>query len=260
VSTQEEVIGGRVNRVVRVGSTVRRRTGAWTPAVHALFEHLAAIGFAGAPRALGIDEAGREILDYLPGDVPSFPWPEQSDEGLAAVGRLVRRYHDATTGFVPPEGATWYLPPVEPVEVICHGDLAPDNCVFRDGAAVALIDFDVAHPGPRVWDLGYAACCFVPLRPPIEEEPAEFLHRQGRRLGILCDGYGLEGPDRAAVVDNASARLSHLADHIEEQAALGQEAFVASLAAGHPAMLRASAGYIDRNGAALKAAVSGSSQ
>ncbi|WP_405867085.1 phosphotransferase [Streptomyces sp. NBC_01515] len=40
-----------------------------------------------------------------------------------------------------------------PVEVICHGDFAPYNCVFTGEGAVGLIDFDAARPGPRAWDL-----------------------------------------------------------------------------------------------------------
>jgi len=47
-----------------------------------------------------------------------------------------------------------------PAEVICHGDVAPYNCVFRDGRPVAFIDFDTAHPGVRIWDLAYAAYRF----------------------------------------------------------------------------------------------------
>ncbi|MFJ9374801.1 phosphotransferase [Streptomyces sp. NPDC101455] len=42
-----------------------------------------------------------------------------------------------------------------PVEVICHGDFAPDNCVFTGEGAVGIVDFDAARPGPgpRAWDL-----------------------------------------------------------------------------------------------------------
>jgi hypothetical protein len=43
---EEPLTGGFVNKVVRVGSTVRRTTGPWTPGVHALLRHLEAAGFA----------------------------------------------------------------------------------------------------------------------------------------------------------------------------------------------------------------------
>ena len=90
--------GGNMSTgVVRVGDTVRRPSGPWTPAVHALLTHLHDVGFHGAPRPLGIDDRGREILTYLPGVVP---WPGNFhllDDGrkLRDVARLIREFHDA---------------------------------------------------------------------------------------------------------------------------------------------------------------------
>jgi hypothetical protein len=58
--------GGRITQgVVRVGNTVRRPTGPHTPFVHSLLRHLEEVGFDGAPRVLGIDEQGREILTFI---------------------------------------------------------------------------------------------------------------------------------------------------------------------------------------------------
>ena len=48
-------MGGLISTVTRVGDTVRRGTGPWTPAVHALLRHLEGVGFDGAPMVLGID-------------------------------------------------------------------------------------------------------------------------------------------------------------------------------------------------------------
>ena len=63
--TEQPLTGGFVNKVARVGDTVRRPTGYWTPAVHARLRHLEAVGFSEAPRVLGIDEAHREVLTFL---------------------------------------------------------------------------------------------------------------------------------------------------------------------------------------------------
>src|SRR5437879_2964164 len=58
VDTEERLPGGNLSpRVVRVGATMRRPVGPWTPAVHALLNHLHAVGFDGAPRVLGLDDA-----------------------------------------------------------------------------------------------------------------------------------------------------------------------------------------------------------
>ena len=87
--TETPLGGGNMNSgVVRVGDTVRRPAGPWTPAVHALLAHLHAAGFDGAPRPLGIDEQGREVLTFISGPVV-WPAPVQRAralDGLVADG------------------------------------------------------------------------------------------------------------------------------------------------------------------------------
>lgn len=53
---------------------VRRPTGPWTPAVHALLTHLYEVGFRAAPRPLGIVDQGREVLTFTQGHVV---WPDR---------------------------------------------------------------------------------------------------------------------------------------------------------------------------------------
>src|SRR5678810_1235680 len=63
--------GGRMTRgVVGVGNTIRRPIAGRGPLAHDLLHHLGRRGFNGAPRFLGIDDAGREILSFIPGVVP----------------------------------------------------------------------------------------------------------------------------------------------------------------------------------------------
>ena len=197
-----ELPGRRISgRAVRIGDRVHRRRGPGAEAIHALLDHLQMQGFEGAPRALGFDDKDREVLSFIDGTAgvfrgASLPAYVRSDESLAEVGRLVRRYHDATVSFVAPHNAVWVAQVGHPVggEVVCHNDIGPYNTVFRGGAPVALIDFDDAAPGPREWDLAYAAYRFVPFYPdeicllPVNgwTEPP---NRQ-RRLALLCDGYG----------------------------------------------------------------------
>jgi hypothetical protein len=225
----EEILQGGVNTVVRVGATVRRPVGPWTPTVHALLGHLALRGFAGAPRARGFDERGREVLDFVEGDVLTYPLSPDviSADALRSVGRLLREYHDTTTDFPVPADAVWYIAPREPAEVICHGDFAPHNMLFRAGRAAAVIDFDTAHPGSRVWDFAWTACCFGLF--PDDEITAG----AARRVAVLADAYGLTAADRQALPEAMTARLRHLAGHIWEQAAAGHPGFSRHLAEGH---------------------------
>ena len=94
--------------VVRIGDTVRRPVGRWTPAVHSLLRHLEEVGVEGAPRVLGFDDQNREVLTYLPSE-PAARW---SDEALLGAAQLVRRLHDALADFVPPPGAVWRCPSI----------------------------------------------------------------------------------------------------------------------------------------------------
>lgn len=267
----EQVLQGGVNTVVRVGTTVRRPVGPWTPAVHALLAHLADRGFAGAPRAYGVDEQGREVLDFVEGEVLTYPLPPAavSDEGLASVGRLLREYHDLTLDFVPKAaGAVWYLEPREPVEVLCHGDFAPHNVVFREGRAVAVIDFDTAHPGSRVWDFAWTACCFGLFpdsegdAPDAAEAPdaadaSDALAAPVRRVAVLADAYGLGVRERETLPEVMAERLRHLVAHIREQAAAGHPGFSRHVAEGHDVRYLAAAEGIEAGREMLLAAVAG---
>ncbi|MFF9352716.1 phosphotransferase [Streptomyces sp. NPDC014734] len=254
---EEALAGGGVNHVVRIGSNVRRPVGPWTHTVHALLDHLKAAGFAGAPRVHGFDTEGREILDFLPGDVANYPLPEyvRSDATLQAVAVMLRDYHDATVSFAPAADASWYLPSREPVEVICHGDVAPYNCVFRDGRPVAFIDFDTAHPGPRIWDLAYAAYRFVPLTDPGNADFTLPVEEQARRLRLFADAYRLDDIGRAILAETARDRLGHLVRHMQQQADDGTAAFAEQIAAGHDSLYRTDAAHIARHAALFTTAL-----
>ena len=104
---EEVLAGGNMTAVVRVGDTVRRTAGAWTPTIHAFMRHLRAAGFTTVPEPLGIDDRGREVISLLPGAPATYPMPAfaWSDATLAAVARSLRAFHDASVGFVPPRMA-----------------------------------------------------------------------------------------------------------------------------------------------------------
>jgi hypothetical protein len=229
--------GGNVTAVVRVGDTVRRATGPWSTAVHDLLRHLEAVGFAGAPRFRGLDAQGREILTFLPGEVGRYPLPRYmwADAALVGAARLLRRYHDATVGYVPPADARWQMADPDPArhEVICHNDFAPYNLTFVDEQPVGIIDFDWAGPGPRRWDLAYAAYRFVPVSyaDDVTALGLADLATQAARLRRFCAAYGERDP--LALLPWIEARIARMADIIRTQAAAGHAAFQRQLAEGH---------------------------
>ncbi len=59
--------GDLTEGLVRVGETVRRPRIAESDLVEALLLYLQRCGFDGAPRFLGIDDAGRQVLSFVHG-------------------------------------------------------------------------------------------------------------------------------------------------------------------------------------------------
>jgi len=188
---EEPLLGGRITAgVVRVSETVRRPIGPHSPFVHALLRHLERVGFAGAPRFMGIDEMAREILTYIEGEVPENIAPWFTDQQLVEAAELLRRYHEATTG----SELAWTE------EVVCHNDVSPDNTVLVEGRPVAMIDFDMAAPGPRIRDVSLGAFLWLDMGWD-GREPEE----QRRRLRLWCDAYGLVV--RSSLIDDMKERI-----------------------------------------------------
>jgi hypothetical protein len=246
----EVLVGGTANRghVLRIGDTVRRPQRATTAATRALLDHLADVGFPGAPRFLGLDEQGREVLSFVDGTAVTPPYPAWAltDEALVSVAHLMRDFHEAVSSFDPGPYA-WPSSPPHPFagELVSHNDPNLDNVVFRDGRAVALIDFDLASPGSRVWDVACAARLWAPLRPDGYIDDA----RRGRALArfrLFADSYGVSDTDRARLVSAVRHNHEWSYDIVGTAAANGHPAFSAYWAGG--AMQRAAetrAWYLD---------------
>lgn len=260
MSTQEEELaGGNVSKVVRVGDTVRRSTGPWTPTIHRLLSHVRAKGLLWVPEPLGLDEAGREVLSFIPGDVPhempEWVWTEQV---LTDVARALREWHDATEDFSAPD-AKWGLPPSSPREVICHNDFAPYNCVFSGRRFAGAIDFDFCSPGSRLWDLAYTAYRFVPLMPGPDTDNTVYGEKSPfeatvmtERLKAFLSGYGAvdgtAGFGCSELIRVTIDRLHAIAAWTEDFARDNEVARLAD----HPALYRSHARWLgswsDTNG------------
>ena len=199
ISDAEEVLGGgRVTPgVVRIGETVRRRMLANAEFKHGLLRFLASKGFMGSPEFLGVDEQGREMLRFIPGDVPN-DLAHFEDAQLRSAAQLLRAFHDASSNFAAVKEAG--------MEVACHNDWTPCNTVFVAGTPVAMIDFDTAAPGMRLWDMGYSAFTWLDLGN-TDYTGAE----QIRRLTMFTEAYAHPECRPAAVAVHAVARMTSLA-------------------------------------------------
>ncbi len=207
-----ELRGGVANKgsVVRVGDTVRRPASHYSPAIAALLGHLESVGFPGVPRFLGFDESGREVLSWITGAVPLPPFPPwaMTDRALVSLAHLLRAYHDSVASFSPDVSLRWSSELADPDggDLVCHGDVCPENVVFQGEEAVALLDFDFAAPGRRLWDVVGSLSMWAPLTAaewrgahPVSSHPID-------RAGLFVDEYGLADAERRSFVVTLTQR------------------------------------------------------
>lgn len=237
--------GGFVNTVVRVGDTVRRPASARTEFVSDLLKLLESRGWSGAPRYLGTDGEGREVLSHLDGHVAwEAPQPAavSSDESLAAVTRLVREFHDLTAG----------TPLAGEQEVVCHNDLSPKNTVYQpcrgELRPTAFIDWDLAAPGARVHDIAHVCWQYLGLGPAVTD-----VEEAGRRMRLIVDCYEL--PDRHRLVATILWWQDRCRRGIEAQADAGDAAMARLRDAGAARQVQAALQWVSEHRDALERSV-----
>ncbi|MFF4232468.1 aminoglycoside phosphotransferase family protein [Streptomyces sp. NPDC001820] len=161
---------------------MRRPVGPHSPFVHRLLRHLEVIGSDAAPRLLGTDAKGREILSFQHGEAPTaFRARDWSPAQITAAAQLLRRLHDAIAG-TPIAGGE---------ETACHNVFSPLNVAFVDGLPVSAFDFDQAAPRPRTRDLAYAAWLWL-----LGADIDGHLDCQLALLRTFLDTYGLADEGR----------------------------------------------------------------
>ncbi len=216
--------GGNVGGATRVGSTVRRPVGDWTPAVHGLLGHLRERGLRAVPEVLGHDARGREVLTHLPGHVIDVDTEALSDAQLADVCRWARALHDLTRGADLP--GPWRFPALSDAELVTHGDLAPYNVCFEGDVLTGVFDWDVSCPSTPVLELAHLAWSAVPLFREVDPLDA------ARRLDLMGAAYGgLTGRDILAAVP---VRVQGACDTIRAAIAAGDAQLRNLAALGEP--------------------------
>jgi hypothetical protein len=233
---------------VRIKGDVHRDAGAWTPAVHALLRHLEEVGFGGAPRVLGFDDSGREVLTYVEGDAASLCFPRAllREGGIRSLGRFIRRFHDAAASFAPDADAIYRIGArrLGPDEIVCHGDLGFYNTIWRNDEIVGLIDWDLAEPAPPLRDVALAAMTTVPMHGDRTAARSGFQIPIDRRtrLAAFCAGYG--GITPAEVVEAATEVLSTESERLRVFGAEGRQPWASFLGRGQLKMFELVAAWI----------------
>ena len=254
IEIPEDLQGGST-KVTKMGSRVLRARHQGSTNVEWLLTVLERRGFRYSPRFVGLSDDGRQILEFMEGWAGNYPLPAalRSDDALISAARALRLLHEVTSDLATEVLDGWMLEAVEPYEVICHGDFAPYNCVFDESRLVGIIDFDTAHPGPRIRDIAYAIYRFAPLTAPENAAGFGSLAEQARRARLFCDEYG--EVNRSEIIEAVCRRLLDLVSYMRSQAAQGDAAFQSHLDGGHDTVYLHDVHYLRANAAALTRAL-----
>lgn len=225
-------VNARFRPVELSAETVTRPAGRHTRTVQSFLRHLRDQGLDCVPEPLSLNEE-TEVLRYIDGESGGDGWKNQhAEQGLRSAARLLRRIHDASADWVPPRDAVFNAPPTAAGgDVFVHGDPGPWNFVWRDGEAVALLDWDFLHRAPRLDDVAYALLWFAPMRD--DESTLEWHHfpevpDRRARIHAFLDAYGMPADfDVAdAVIQRRQATIEHVR-HLADQGTEPQRTWVA---------------------------------
>jgi hypothetical protein len=225
-----------LNNVQIKGDVVTRPIAPWSSSVHQFLRHLAQQGELVTPEVIGSDESF-EYLTYVQGETTNYPLVGDyaSLEALVSCASLQRKLHDSSVEFLKShslEGTSWMLPTREPVEVICHSDLAPYNLAFKGAKAIGIFDFDTIHPGPRIWDIAYSIYCWAPFKTHKADSLGD-INQQIYRAKLYCNAYQVGNDQREILVDTMICRLEALIDFMTAQAESGDPQFMRNIESGH---------------------------
>lgn len=239
---EETLLGGNVSNVYRLGDTVRRELKPDSVKIHKLLKHLESKGFDYAPKFLGIDEKDREILSFIEGETGNYPLKKYmwSNDALKEIAKMLRLYHNAVSDF--PIEESWQ--PIDntpqPFKVLCHNDFAIYNIIFNQEKPVGIIDFDLAAPGQRLWDIAYTLYTCVPLSRLYHTETGEEVYydplkdadRIKQRVKLFFESYGIEGMEKG-FLEMVLLRVEGLCKTMQRKAEEGDMAFQKMIDEGH---------------------------
>ncbi|MFS1513730.1 aminoglycoside phosphotransferase family protein [Chengkuizengella sp. SCS-71B] len=245
MNNKEELTGGRIGKIHKIGETVVRPSNKWTKDIHCFLQFLHEEGVNFVPKPYGINEKEEEIISFMPGDVFNYPLPEKllTDSMIVSSSKLLLEFHKYSEKYVTrlTNDEQWMLSETYPIEVMCHGDFAPYNVTVENNEATGIIDFDTLHPGPKMWDIAYAIYRWVPF------DYHGNLKEQIRKSKLFLDTYGVDSESKNSFVGVLIKRLKSLIDFMRFEASNGNKDFQLHIEEGHIELYLNDIGYLERN-------------
>ena len=245
---EQKLEGGNVAaQVVKVGKTVRKPVTVSTPSVTAFLGFLHNEGYPACPQHYGIDQQGRQSLEFVPGLMANAGSPLSLDD-LEDIGRLIRQLHEVAVRFPVPVDALWDVP-MRPdrEDLICHNDLGPWNLV-RSVNRWVFIDWDNSGPGSRLWDLAYAAITFPHI------EPQDKNKQIVPRIRALLRGYGVLPLQGHTLPELMQKRAQAAVDLLVTGAQTGVQPWARMHEEGHATYWLSVARFVEKHSDALREA------
>lgn len=239
--------------IVRIGDKVHRPTSWWTPAVHDLLNYLESIDFKYSPRVFGFDEQGREILSFMEGESGKEGWFKiHSDRGLRNYAKLLREYHQAVSGYNPPEDSVWAYAQggLKPGEIVCHGDFGPWNITWDGETPIGIIDWDLVFPAKPSYDVLYALEWSAPFhddKMALEWHHFKDIPDRKRRVNIFLEAYGMSQDELGDITSNVATLQRTVAGHEKQLAERGLQPQVDWVANGDLELIEERAKWTENN-------------
>jgi hypothetical protein len=244
-SVRDEYLHGNMGGAVRIGATVHRATGPWTPAVHALLAYLDG-RLPHVPKVHGFDEQGREVLDFMAGRIVDIDSALLTEPQIASLVRWTRALHDATRDFAHP--GPWRHFPIPDATIIGHNDIATYNSCFDGDELAGVFDWDMSGPTTPLLELAFIAWNAAPLW---QENDPTFV---AARLKVIAARYR-DGPDAMTILRAVPRRIQIMIDGIPVAAAAGDQGMADLMSVGEPARSRRALGGLLARMAAIERAL-----
>ena len=212
--------------------------------------HLEAVGFTAAPRVLGFDEHGREILTYLAGELGAAGWAMIVDDPALTVppGSCASTTMPSSRTARRPEPSGPTLTSHYTTRSSATATSAPGTSSGETGSQSASLTGIWPGPGTAIDDVAYALEYAAPFRD--DEMAARWLAYdrppdRRQRIERFASAYGLTSV--AGLVDQVIRRQRLTSERVQALAERGVEPQATWVANGYLDQLEARAAWSERH-------------